>query len=105
MVSQSLGVPRPGCVFTVIHHMCSEPASPSFQRTLQATEQVWQPMHLLRSNTQASWCPAGDLLPFFAIALSPYPAFAAAGSFSTSTPTPLSTGTGCQCQGRYLRCP
>src|SRR3990170_3243210 len=54
MLSQSRGVPRPGWVFTVIHHMWSVPSS-CVQSTLQATEQVWQPMHLLRSNTQASW--------------------------------------------------
>src|SRR3990172_6627998 len=53
MVSQSRGVPRPGCVFVVIHHMCSVPSS-CVQRTLQATEHVWKPMHLFRSKTQAS---------------------------------------------------
>src|SRR3990172_3254528 len=36
--------------------MWSVPSSPSGHRTLQATEQVWQPMHLFRSKTQASWC-------------------------------------------------
>src|SRR3990172_5094065 len=54
MPSQSRGVPRPGCVFTVIHHIASQPGSSWFQSTLQATEHVWQPMHLFRSKTQAS---------------------------------------------------
>src|SRR3972149_8956758 len=53
IVSQSRGVPRPGWVLTVIHHVGSVPSS-CVQRTLQATEHVWQPMHLFRSKTQAS---------------------------------------------------
>src|SRR3989304_3881431 len=64
MVSQSFGVPRPGWVFVVIHHMCSVPSS-CVQRTLQATEHVWQPMHLLRSKTQASCRFEAVIVPMF----------------------------------------
>ncbi len=52
MSSQSLGVPWPGWVLTVIHHWCSSPSS-WVHSTLQPTEQAWQPMHLLRSKTMA----------------------------------------------------
>src|SRR3990167_11144670 len=64
MVSQSFGVPRPGWVFVVIHHMCSVPSS-CVQSTLQATEHVWQPMHLLRSKTQASCRFEAVIVPMF----------------------------------------
>ena len=34
------GVPRPGCVLTVIHHIASVPGSSCGQSNLHATEQV-----------------------------------------------------------------
>src|SRR3990167_2305921 len=52
IVSQSRGYPRPGIVLTFIHPMWSIPLS-LVQRVLQAITQVWQPMHLLRSITNA----------------------------------------------------
>src|SRR3990170_7006582 len=64
MDSQSFGVPRPGCVLTVIHHIGSVPSS-CVQSTLQATEHVWQPMHLLRSKTQASCRFEAVIVPMF----------------------------------------
>src|SRR3990172_2634613 len=66
MVSQSRGCPRPGSVFTVHHHWYSLPSS-RVHSTLQATEQVWQPMHLLRSNTMATCRSRGAALFSFVV--------------------------------------
>src|SRR3989304_1082405 len=64
MDSQSFGVPRPGCVLTVIHHIGSVPSS-CVQSTLQATEHVWQPVHLLMSKTPASCRFEAVIVPMF----------------------------------------
>src|SRR3972149_3511303 len=48
--SHSVGKPVPGLVSTLFHHMYSVPLR-SVQMFLQATEQVWQPMHLSRWKT------------------------------------------------------
>src|SRR5512146_3208345 len=48
--SQAVGKPVPGFVSTLFHHMYSAPLR-SVQTFLQATEQVWQPMHLSRWKT------------------------------------------------------
>src|SRR3990170_5847733 len=51
---QPRGVPCPGTVETMFHHMYSIPSS-SVHSVLQAMVQVWQPRHLFMSNTAASW--------------------------------------------------
>src|SRR5690348_5787877 len=48
--SHSVGNPVPGLVSTLFHHMYSVPLR-SVQMFLQATEQVWHPMHLSRWKT------------------------------------------------------
>src|SRR5574341_713758 len=48
--SHAVGKPVPGLVSTLFHHMYSAPLR-SVQMFLQATEQVWHPMHLSRWKT------------------------------------------------------
>src|SRR5512146_724001 len=52
--SHSLGKPMPGLVSTLLNQAYSTP-SRLVHTFLQVTEQVWQPMHLSRFRTIATW--------------------------------------------------